>query len=198
MCGSVRLLALGATAALIGVLSGCGGPSGASVSPGTTATATPSAGASEGGASADCSTNWGASLKGSLREYSEGPLQGARAGRHACFDRLVLDVAGKGFGYRVEYVDRLIQEGSGNAVALRGGAKLRIIVQATTSPDFRQASPTLANLSGYQTFRQVAAAGSFEGQTAMGLGVRARLPFRVSTLPNDGGGTRLMIDVAHK
>ena len=52
-------------------------------------------------------------------------------------------------------------------------------------------------MSGYRTFRQVAYAGSFEGQTTIGLGVRARLPFRVFTLAGPGSNTRLVIDVAH-
>ncbi|HAG60432.1 MAG TPA: hypothetical protein DCL83_14500, partial [Arthrobacter bacterium] len=55
----------------------------------------------------------------------------------------------------------------------------------------------LANVAGYQTFRQVAYAGSFEGYTTLGLGVRARLPFRVFTLDGPGTGSRLVIDVAH-
>jgi hypothetical protein len=31
-----------------------------------------------------------------------------RAGRHQCFDRLVLDSPGKADGYRVEYVRRAV------------------------------------------------------------------------------------------
>jgi hypothetical protein len=50
----------------------------------------------------------------------------------------------------------------------------------------------LVNVTGFSTFRQVAWAGSFEGQTTVGLGVRARLPFRVFTLPG-----RVVVDVAH-
>jgi hypothetical protein len=52
-------------------------------------------------------------------------------------------------------------------------------------------------VTGYQTFRQVAWAGSFEGYSSLGLGVRARLPFRVQTLPGPGAGSRLVLDVAH-
>jgi hypothetical protein len=52
-------------------------------------------------------------------------------------------------------------------------------------------------VTGYQTFRQVAWAGSFEGQSTIALGVRARLPFRVFTLAGPGTGSRLVIDVAH-
>jgi hypothetical protein len=48
------------------------------------------------------------------------------------------------------------------------------------------------------TFRQVVFDGTFEGQTQIGLGVRARLPFRVFTLAGPGGGSRLVIDVAHR
>jgi hypothetical protein len=37
-----------------------------------------------------------------------------------------------------------------------------------------------------------------EGQTEIGLGVRARLPFRVFPLAGPGDGSRLVIDVAHR
>jgi len=50
----------------------------------------------------------------------------------------------------------------------------------------------LVDVSGFQTFRQVAWAGSFEGTTTVGLGVRARLPFRVFSLSD-----RIVVDVAH-
>ena len=53
------------------------------------------------------------------------------------------------------------------------------------------------NVSGYRTFRQVAWAGSFEGQSTVGLGLRARLPFRVTAVDGPGTGSRLVIDVAH-
>jgi hypothetical protein len=166
------LLALGVVITLIGA-------------PGTSASA------------AACTTNWGSLAKGSLADHSEGPLTAVRTGRHDCYDRLVLDIAGTGFGYRVEYVSQVVQDGSGTPVPLRGGAKIRIIVQAMAATGFPAASPELADVSGFSTFRQVAGAGSFEGQTTIGLGVRARLPFRVFTLPLTGGGTRLVTDVAH-
>ncbi len=56
----------------------------------------------------------------------------------------------------------------------------------------------MADVSGYTTFRQVAFAGSFEGQTTVGLGVRARLPFRAFVIAGPGDGSRLVIDVAHR
>jgi hypothetical protein len=48
------------------------------------------------------------------------------------------------------------------------------------------------NLTGYRTFRDARFVGSFEGDTQIGLGVRARLPFRVWVA--DG---RIVVDVAH-
>ena len=48
------------------------------------------------------------------------------------------------------------------------------------------------SVAGYDTFRSTRYGGSFEGLTTLGLGVRARLPFRVMKL-----GNRVIIDVAH-
>ena len=53
------------------------------------------------------------------------------------------------------------------------------------------------NVDGWRAFRQVALCGSFEGYMTFGLGVGARLPFRVFTLPGPGAHSRLLIDVAH-
>jgi hypothetical protein len=130
-------------------------------------------------------------------------MANVRTGQHYCFDRLVLDLSGPGGGYNVRYVTGVSEDGSGRPVPLRGQAFLQVIAQnpayddngnATYSPGNRN---ELSNVSGYQTFRQVAYAGSFEGQTTIGLGVRARLPFRVFTLDGPGNASRLVIDVAH-
>jgi hypothetical protein len=130
------------------------------------------------------------------------PVTSVRAGRHDCYDRLVVDIDGQAAGYRVGYVSSVMQEGSGTAVPLRGSAKLRIVVLApayTSNGAARlpASRSELIDVSGFATFRQVAGAGSFEGQTTIGLGVRARLPFRVFTLAGPGSHTRLVIDVAH-
>ena len=98
--------------------------------------------------------------------------------------------------YHVEYVDAVYNDPRGDLVPLQGGARLRIVVYVPTNRT--PAHPTkLADVSGYQTFKQVAYAGSFEGQTNIGLGVRARLPFRTFVLSGPGNTTRLVIDVAH-
>lgn len=146
-----------------------------------------------------CAVRWG-SLAKNVTTGSTGEVADVRAGRHACFDRLVLDVDGDLDGYFVRYVEQLHRDGSGTPVPLRGGARLQVIATASAVPtdDWFLPSGELLDTTGYRTFRHVAWAGSFEGQSTFGLGVRARLPFRVLLLDGPGTGSRLVVDVAHR
>ena len=153
-----------------------------------------------------CGQTWG-SLPKQLGNNDPGApptvLTNVRSARHECYDRLVFDLSGPATGYRVEYVSQVTQDGSGAPVPLRGGAFLRVTLSAPAhdangQPTYRPADPAnVLNVSGYTTFRQVAYAGSFEGLTTFGLGVRARLPFRVLVLSGPGAGSRVVVDVAH-
>ena len=145
-----------------------------------------------------CGIHWGTRAK-HAGKMVQTPVQRVRAGRFACFDRLVIDL-GKGpkAGYRVQYVARIIQDPSGRVIPVRGGAKLQIVVLAPAASGFPANSRHLVNVAGFRTFRQVVGAGSFEGLTTIGLGVRAKLPFRVFTLNGPDGHSRLVIDVAHR
>jgi hypothetical protein len=151
-----------------------------------------------------CGITWGSLLKEDTASTAVGPITNVRSGRHDCFDRLVVDLrTGPDVGYHVQYVPEVTQDGSGFPVPLAGGAFLEVIVRAPAYDDdastWNPADPSHAvNVNGYETFRQVADAGSFEGQTTIGLGVRARLPFRVFVLAGPGSGSRLVIDVAHR
>ncbi|TDD61174.1 hypothetical protein E1263_08280 [Kribbella antibiotica] len=142
-------------------------------------------------AATSCPSGWG-SLPEANARMVQSPVVGVRTGRHACFDRLVVDLQGRSPGYDVRYVGTVTQDGSGFPVPLRGGAKLQIVVRAPSNRPLKA-----PDVRGYDTFRQVAYAGSFEGQTTIGVGVRARLPFRVSTVTGPGANTRLVVDVAH-
>ena len=156
-----------------------------------------------------CGITWGSLAKTASAGDTE-MLNGVRSGRHACFDRLVIDVGGEDASfdsYDVRYVPLVYSEGKGDAVPVRGAADLQIVVKAPAydseyRPTFTPADRReVVDVGGYQTFRQVAWAGSFEGQTTLALGVRARLPFRVFTLdgtPNSDHTPRLVIDVAHR
>ena len=149
-----------------------------------------------------CGLVWGSLIKAD-RAMSQAQVTNVRTGQHYCFDRLVIDLKGPVAGYTVRYVPQVTQDGSGFPVPLRGQAFLQITVNSPAYDDNGKATYTpadpkeLSNVSGYQTFRQVAWAGSFEGYSSVGLGVRARLPFRVFTLDGPAAGSRLVIDVAH-
>jgi len=69
---------------------------------------------------------------------------------------------------------------------VRGGAKLRITVLAPAGKGFPANGREIARVAGFRAFRQVVGADSFEGVTSAGLGVRARLPFRVMSLSGPG------------
>ena len=146
-----------------------------------------------------CATGWG-SLPELRTPGSTGSVADVRTGRHACFDRLVLDVSGDVRGYFVRYVREVRRDGSGAPVPVRGGARLEVVVTAPPVPTDAWFLPNgeLSDLRGYRTFRHLAWAGSFEGQSTFGLGVRARLPFRVLLLDGPGNGSRLVVDVAHR
>ena len=139
-----------------------------------------------------CVTPWGSLEKDNLT-MGLGEVDTVRAGRHACFDRLVVDIDGPVAGFNVRYVDQITQDASGFLVPTKGaGKRLQVVVR---HPSF---SPlTMPNVTGFTTFRQVVFAGSFEGQTTLGIGLRnGPLPFRVFTI--QGGHGRLVVDVAHK
>ena len=147
-----------------------------------------------------CNINWGSLPKTAVVTTSSN-LTNIRTGRHECYDRMVFDLNGATGGYTVRYVNNVYGEGSGQLIPLSGGAKLQITLQAS-SYNIDTGVPTYyavvgaalpnVNLSGYSTFRDAKFGGSFEGYTTVGLGVRARLPFRVFTT-----GNRVVVDVAH-
>ncbi|MGW1075275.1 AMIN-like domain-containing (lipo)protein [Streptomyces sp. NPDC002537] len=150
-----------------------------------------------------CEGGWGSLAKVST-DSAYKSLRDIRTGRHDCFDRMVFEVKGAGerpIGYRVAYVDKLHQDGSGDEIPVAGGAVLEVRVAAPsyepttglrTYPG-RVGEPLRGvDVSGYQTFRDTRYASSFEGDTQIGLGVRARLPFRVFQW-----GNHLVVDVAH-
>jgi len=151
-----------------------------------------------------CGITWGSGLKRSAPANSpESPLTDVRVGRHECFDRMVFDLDGPAAGYRIEYVDAVHAQGTGDVIPLgAGGASLEIVLKLPA--DDGMGNPTYddgvsprrlprVNLTGFETFRVAKFGGSFEGRTIIALGVRARLPMRVTKLDN-----RIILDVAHR
>jgi hypothetical protein len=165
--------------------------------------------ASPSSASPYCGIYWGS------LEKAEGtgptfptPIVNVRAGQHDCFDRVVVDLGGSPVGYHVSYVPAVLGQGSGEPVALAGGAFLDVTLYAPTNdldgnPTFSPDPANVVDVGGFRTVRQVVSAGSFEGYTTFGIGVRGRLPFRVFVLEGRGSGgpnvgSRLVIDIAHR
>jgi hypothetical protein len=168
---------------------------------GATAAARPASAAIRPGSAATrpCASTFTLAPKHATRMVQSRVLR-VRAGRHACFDRLVIDIGrGRQPGYRVRYVRRIISDPSGMVLHVRGDARLLITIQAPAGPGYHPNARNLADVSHFRTFRQVRGAGSFEGITSIGLGVRAKLPFRVFRVDNGTQpGSRLVIDVAHQ
>ncbi|MFF3335319.1 hypothetical protein ACFYWX_38245 [Streptomyces sp. NPDC002888] len=154
-------------------------------------------------AATTCPTGWGSIDKTHTASTAK-PLRNIRTGSHDCYDRMVFDVPGAGtgeLGYSVGYVDHLYQDGSGRLIPVSGGAIIEVRVHApaydpeTGKPTYPGVSGRAlpgVNLTGYRTFKDAKYAGSFEGDTQIGIGVRARLPFRVLVLTD-----HIVVDVAH-
>jgi hypothetical protein len=150
-----------------------------------------------------CGITWGSGRKavGSGPVFPPSPIGTIRTGRHACYDRLVIDLQGRPVGYRVGYVSRVLDQAHGVPLSLRGGAFIDVTLYAPTYNLSGRPTVDLGQLPGvrgYRTFRDLASGGSSEGYTTLGLGVRARLPFRVFTLSGPGSGSRMVVDVAHR
>ena len=179
------LAATAATAALFAV------PTASGAGTATTARTATTSGAAT--AAPYCGITWGSLAKTSA-PLTSGRVYGVRAGRHACFDRLVLDMTGPAPGFDVRYVTTVLSDGSGFPVPVTGGARLAVVAHKGAT-----SVPSMPSVAGFTTFRQVKWAGSFEGYTTLALGVRARLPHRVFTLYDASTNrSRLVVDVAHR
>lgn len=164
-----------------------------------------------------CGITWGSLEKWESRgdHFSQNTVKSVRSGRHACYDRLVIDVRGDILGHTVGYYPEPVYGNDEKPVPLRGSAYLMIEVSNPSVTKYGKFSwdpgnrRELVDVTGYRTFRQVALGaygdmldgpaqhGSFN-YTHFGLGVRARLPFRTFVLDGPGSGQRLVIDVAHR
>ncbi|WP_449657690.1 AMIN-like domain-containing (lipo)protein [Streptomyces acidicola] len=167
------------------VLTGAGAVPAAAAAPQTTA----------------CETGWGSMAKSAPGSTAmTGSLTDVRTGRHACYDRMVFDIPGMTTDdpalYWVQYVPGFAHPPSQTGIPVDGGAVIEI--EFTAPVDDSQYPVRLADplpgldFSGYQTFRDAKFGGYYYGGTHIGLGVRAKLPFRVLVLPD-----RLVVDVAH-
>ncbi|MGO8957604.1 MAG: hypothetical protein ACLQFR_09580 [Streptosporangiaceae bacterium] len=145
-----------------------------------------------------CPANWGTGPR-HAGQMVQTNVRDVRAGRHLCFDRLVIDLGpGQKPGYRVRYVRVFVTQGSGMVVHASGHAKLLVTVLAPAASSFPANKRHLVRVAGFGEFRQIVGLGSFEGITSIGIGLRAKKPFRVLELTGSGHRVRLIIDVARR
>jgi len=149
-------------------------------------------------ASADLGTPTSTASRSVTRNPSPFPrLTDIRTGRHATFDRVVLDLHGKASGYTVSYVRAVHADASGKVVDLRGKAQIMVRLKPAQAHNNNGTS----TYTGPRRFtvddpelREVALVGDFEGVVSIGLGLRTKHGFRVLTLHDP---TRIVIDIAH-
>lgn len=120
-----------------------------------------------------------------------------RAASHDSFDRVVFDLGGTGTpGWRVEYVDEALDDGSGLPVEVDGDAVLQVRISGTGVPmdtGVEEFAGGTVELGG-DSVEEVVYRFVFEGYTTAFVGADERHPFRVFTLENP---TRLVVDVEH-
>jgi hypothetical protein len=124
-------------------------------------------------------------------------ITGVRYARHAAFDRVVVDFAGAKTGYSVNWVSKLVQDGSGTVIKIKGGAYLQVTLFPAYAHDDagkptwkgpREIASKLPNVT------HVVKTGDFEGVVGVGLVLKHKAGFRVL---EQSSPSRLVIDVAH-
>ncbi|WP_170062634.1 AMIN-like domain-containing (lipo)protein [Sediminihabitans luteus] len=119
-----------------------------------------------------------------------------RAAVHDGYERVVLELGGTGTpGWRAEYVDEAVQDGSGNVVDVAGGAILSVQLSGTGYPvdtglDEFSGDPLASTSTDLVT--DVVLDGTFEGYTQVFVGLDEVHPFRVFLLEDP---VRVVVDV---
>jgi hypothetical protein len=114
---------------------------------------------------------------------------------HASFDRFVIRTRGGTAAYAVRYVKKIVADGSGETVKLKGRKRLRVILRDARAHT-EGGAPLIPNVRTplCPNVRQVKLAGDFEGVVTFGLGTGRKKGFRVFRLTSPA---RVVIDVRH-
>jgi hypothetical protein len=122
-------------------------------------------------------------------------LVDVRAGRHPGFDRVVFEFRGAVPEHRIDYVDQLVQDGSGNPVTVAGAADLEVVFEGANAHE-EDGTPTVSPRRfspGLPAVKEVAQVGDYEAVVSYGIGVDRERPITVSTL---SGPSRLVVDIS--
>lgn len=120
-----------------------------------------------------------------------------------CWDRIIFLFDVTVHGYRVAY-EAPFTEGRGLPMApfTAGGAVLNVVLFADSHPEgfapgrgvTAGSHAAFGSFLTFRTLRDGLYGGSFEGRTTFSIGVRARLPMRVTVL---SAPPRIVLDVLH-
>lgn len=124
-----------------------------------------------------------------------------RVAAHDGYDRVVFDLDGTGSGrpgWRVEYVDQAVDDGSGDTVRVAGDAILRVSISGTATPmdsGVDEFSGDRIEPADTEAIDEIVYRYWFEGYTTAFLGVdEGERPFRVFLLEDP---MRVVVDVQH-
>ncbi len=123
-----------------------------------------------------------------------------RIGHHDGYDRVVYEFGGKGTpGWKVAYVDKAIQDGSGKTLDVSGRSILEVTITGAAYPFDSGVSeylgPNPLEEPTASAVAEVRYGATYEGIAQSFIGVTAdKPPFAVSALTNP---TRLVVDVAN-
>ena len=122
-------------------------------------------------------------------------LVDVRAGRHPGFDRVVFEFRGGVPEHRIDYVEQLVQDGSGDPVSVAGAADLEVVFEGANAHS-EDGAPTISPRRfspGLPAVKELAQVGDFEAVVSYGVGVDRERPITVSTL---SGPSRLVVDIS--
>jgi hypothetical protein len=120
-------------------------------------------------------------------------LEHVRVGRHPGFDRVVFEFRRATPAWSARYVPRVIHDGSGLPVRLRGRAFVHVVFRGTRIDRASAGGPEIVRTPRFPTLLQLKEAGDFEAVVSFGLGLRRKVGFRAFRLT---GPSRIVLDVA--
>jgi hypothetical protein len=136
----------------------------------------------------------------SLSRSGVGHLTAVRLGNQGSYDRLVLEFKDQVPGYTVGYRPLPAKaDGSGNPIALPGAkALVMVTMRSATGYDAEKSSPTYTGPNEVTAksvqVTQAKAAGDFESVLSWAVGLKSKVPFKVSIM---NAPPRLVIDFQH-
>jgi hypothetical protein len=128
-------------------------------------------------------------------------VKGFDAAGHEGVDRYVVSFTKPISGYTLRYVDKLTQDPSDKPVKLQGGALLQLVARGATTDNTPYVaegtkptvySPSMNFKPRMRAISEVRKVGDYEATLSLGIGVKKKLPFRVTLLENP---TRLVVDI---